>query len=74
VPGIGFVLVLVPGFLALKIDRVLLEICLEDVVGTHPEDLGQANQKVEQVDHLDPGVLLIELLVLGLLLPGYAVG
>ena len=73
---LGIVLVLdgVTGILALEIDLVLLHVSVEDVIGAHAEDLGEGDQEVEQVDHLDAGVLLVELLVLGPPFPRHAVG
>ena len=53
---------------------VLLQVGLVHVVRGHAEDLGDRDQEVEEVDDLDAGVLLVELLVLGPPLPGHGVG
>ena len=72
--GVVLVLLDVAGVLTLVVHGVLLEVSLIDVVRGHPEDLGDGDQEVEEVDDLDTCVLLVELLVLGPPLPGYGVG
>ncbi len=61
--GIVLVLLHVARVLPLVVDGVLLEVGLVDVLGGHPEHLGDGDQEVEEVDDLDAGVLLVELLV-----------
>src|SRR6478752_4625888 len=70
---VRLVLLHVAAFLALVVHRVLLEIRLVNIVGRHAEGLGERHQEVEEVDDLDLGVLLVELLVLGPPLPRHAV-
>ncbi len=74
VAGGGFVLLDVTGGLPPVGHGVLLEVGLVDVVRGHAADLGAGDQDVEEVDDLDAGVLLVELLILGPPLPGHGVG
>ena len=72
--GVVLVLLDVAGILSLVVHGILLQVGLIDVVCGHAEDLGDGDEKVEEVDDLDAGVLLVELLVLGPPLPGHGVG
>ncbi|MFM1941822.1 MAG: hypothetical protein RI897_804 [Verrucomicrobiota bacterium] len=72
--GVVMVLFGVAGLLAFEVYRILFDVGLEDIVGAHTEDLGQADEEVEEVDDFDPGVLFIELLVFGPPFPGDAIG
>lgn len=72
--GVVLVLLDVAGVLSLVVHGVLLQVGLVDVVRGHAEDLGDGDQEMEEVDDLDAGVLLVELLVFGPPLPGHGVG
>ena len=61
-------------FPALEVDLVFLYISLEDIVGTHAKRLREADEEVEQVDHLDAGILFVELLIFGPPFPRHTVG
>ena len=45
-----------------------------DVLGRHPQHLGQRDEEMEHIHDLDPRVLLVEFMVLGPPLPGHTVG
>ena len=64
----------VAAVLPRKVDLVLLCVPVIEIVGRHPQHLRDGDQEVQQIDHLDPGILLVELLILRPPLPRYAVG
>ena len=71
---VALILFGVAAVLPLEVDFVLFHVCGEDIVGAHAEHLREADEKMEQVDNLDAGVLLVEFLVLGPPFPRNAVG
>src|ERR1700683_3005830 len=73
VPGVGLVLDRIAGVLPLEVDLVFLQVGVVDVVGGHAEDLGHGDEKVEEIDDFDLGVLGIEFLVFRPPFPGHAV-
>jgi len=74
VAGVVLVLLDVARILSLVVHGVFLQVGLIDVIRGHPEDLGDGDEKMEEVDDLDAGVLLVELLILGPPLPRYGIG
>ncbi len=52
---------------------VFLHIALVDILGGHPEGLGEGNEEVEEVDDFNAGVLFVEFLVFGPPFPGEAI-
>jgi len=68
------VLLDVAGLLPPEVDLVLLDVGIEHVIGAHAQHLRHADEKMKQVHHLDAGVLLIELLILGPPFPRHTVG
>ena len=60
--GIRLVLLGVATVLTVVVHLVLFNIGFVDIVGAHSEDLGNRDEEVEEVDHLDFGVLLVKLL------------
>jgi len=64
VPGVGLVPFHVARVLALEVHLVLLHLGLKDILGAHAQSLGKADQEMEEVDHLNPGALLVEFLLL----------
>src|SRR5581483_664875 len=73
VTRVGLVLFHVAALLPLVVDLILLEVGLVDVLGAHSQRLGERYEEVEQVDHLDPRILLVVLLVFGPPLPRYGI-
>ncbi len=55
------------------IDFVFLHIALVDILGGHPEGLGEGDEEVKEVDDFDASVLLVEFLVFGPPFPGKAI-
>ena len=45
--------------LTFEIYLVPFYIRIEHIIGAHPQHLRHADQKVEQIHHLDPGILLV---------------
>ena len=52
---------------------VFLHIALVDILGGHPESLGEGDEEVKKVDDFDTSVLLVEFLVFGPPFPGKAI-
>ncbi len=48
-----------------EIDLVLFGIGIVEIGRGHLEDLGDGDEEVKEIDDLDPGILFVELLVLG---------
>src|ERR1043166_303832 len=59
----------VAAVLPREVDLVLLGVPVIEIVGRHPQHLRDGDQEVQQVNHLDPGVLLVDLLILPRQLP-----
>ena len=74
VARVVLVLLGVAAFLSLEVDLVFLHVGFEDIVGTHAKRLREADEEVEQVDHLDAGILFVELLIFGPPFPRHTVG
>src|SRR5437667_9348603 len=66
----GVVAAVLPG----KIDFVLLGVRLVKIFGGDLEHLRNGDQKMQEVDHLDFGILLVKLLIFRPPLPRDAVG
>ena len=73
-PAVVFVFCLVTACLPVKVDLVLFGIGSVEIFRRHFQNLGDGNQKMQQVNYLDAGVLFVKLLVLGPPFPRNAVG
>jgi hypothetical protein len=72
--AVVLILGVVTTVLSSEIHLMLLGIGVVEVGGGHFEDLRDGNEEMEQIDDFDPGILLVELLVLGPPFPWDAVG
>ena len=67
--GVGVVFDRVAGILAFMIHFVLFDVAIVNILRGHAHGLGHGNEEVKEVDDLDAGVLLVDLLVFGPPLP-----
>src|SRR5712671_1398052 len=72
-PAVLLVLGVVATVLPCKVDLMFLGVGFVEVFRRHAEHLSNGDEKVEQVDDLDAGVLLVELLVFRPPFPRHAI-
>lgn len=63
--AVMLVLGVVTTILSSEIHLMLFGIGIVEVSGGHLQDLCYRNKEMKQIDDFDPGILLVELLVLG---------